>query len=65
MNKVVIQKGFCPTQQRDYQVQIDYIDTSSLSGRSYTKGIGDCGYIRSGGICDVNCPIIAAAPNKI
>ena len=57
--------GYCPAQNKDFSVKIEYINSSDLQNRSYTKGIATCNYASYGGACDGNCPIINSAPEEI
>lgn len=57
--------GYCPTQKKEYSISLEYVDTSDLDGKSYTKGIATCDYASYGGQCDGNCPIIDSAPENL
>lgn len=49
--------GYCPAQDKDYTISVDYIDTSDLSQKSYAKGIAHCDYNIYGDKCDSSkCP---------
>lgn len=58
--------GYCPAQDKDYTISVDYIDTSDLSQKSYAKGIAHCDYNIYGDKCDSSkCPIIKSAPQNL
>lgn len=65
MNKRKTFTGFCPAQNKDFSVTIDYINSSTLEKQSYTKGLATCSYASYGGKCDCKCPIIDSAPQEI
>ena len=61
--------GFCPAQNKDYSITVEYIDVTSLNDtqrRRYEKGMAECRYNMFGDKCDSNkCPIIAQAPETL
>lgn len=58
--------GVCPVQNKEYSIQIDYIDTSDLESTSYAKGLASCDYNKFGDKCNASkCPIINSAPDII
>lgn len=55
--------GFCPTQQKDYTIDVSYLDASSLEETQYVKGIFHCEHNLFGDKCNGNeCPIYKNAP---
>lgn len=54
--------GFCPTQQKEYSISIEYLSSSTLSSKQYIRGLADCDYRRENGCAQANCPIYASAP---
>lgn len=57
--------GYCPTQDKEFSVTVEYIDSSTLQKKSYTKGLATCKYASYGGECNCECPIIDSAPNNL
>lgn len=59
--------GYCPTQQKNYTVDISYLDASDLSGRQYIKSTAVCEYIKYGNECTMikQCPLYSKAPEVI
>lgn len=58
--------GVCPTQEKQYSVLVNYIDSSTFEGKQYTKGRTTCDYIKYGGECKFfQCPIANTAPEKL
>ena len=60
--------GYCPAQNKDYNISIEYIETTSLNDtrRRYEKGMATCKHNMFGDKCDANkCPIIAQAPETL
>ena len=58
--------GFCPTQQKNYSIDITYINASDLEGTQYVKGTFRCEYDLFGDKCNENdCPIYKQAPDNI
>jgi hypothetical protein len=60
-------KGFCPTQNKDYSVTVDYIDATTLTQKAAVKGLAKCEFNKYGDACPIakNCPIIRSAPEAI
>lgn len=54
--------GFCPTQQKEYSISIEYLPSSTLSSSQYIRGLADCDYRRESGCAQPNCPIYDDAP---
>lgn len=55
--------GFCPTQQKDYTIDVDYENASSLDGKQFVKGRFRCDYDLFGDKCNGNnCPIYKTTP---
>lgn len=55
--------GFCPTQQKDYTIDVSYLDSSTMEEKQYTKGTFRCEYDLFGDKCNGNdCPIYESAP---
>lgn len=57
--------GYCPTQDKNVSVVIEYIDASTLQKKSYIKGLATCTYASYGGECNCDCPIIDSAPQNL
>lgn len=54
--------GFCPTQNKEYSINVTYLDTSDSSGKSCIKGRFCCEYNKFNDKCNGNtCPIYASA----
>ena len=68
MNKYEAFTGFCPTQQKTYDVQVEYVDATSYAdaSRVFKKGNVVCDYCRQGNLCDFeyDCPAIKDAPSR-
>ena len=59
--------GFCPTLEKDYSVDVEYVDASTMGNENYyIQGLIDCHH-NSLNACPVfsDCPIIAKAPKEI
>lgn len=55
--------GFCPAQQRDYTIDVSYLDASTLESRQFVKGTFRCEHNLFGDKCNGNdCPIYESAP---
>lgn len=55
--------GYCPAQQRNYSINVSYIDASTLSQRQFIKGTYRCEHNLFGDKCNGNeCPIYKSAP---
>lgn len=62
----VPRKGFCPTlNQEEYNRTVAYVENFSLNEKMYEKGVSTCPFVKSGGKCDIVCPIDASAPLKV
>ncbi len=58
----MIVTGFCPAQQKDYSIDVSYVDASTLSERCYVKGTFRCEHNLFGDKCNGNeCPIYKSA----
>lgn len=58
--------GFCPTQNKDYSIRVNYINVSTTERFEYAKGIASCDYTSCGNDCDLpRCPIASNAPESI
>lgn len=58
--------GYCPTQDKEYSIVVEYLDTSDLNQRSYCKGRASCNFNRHGDKCDASkCPILKSAPQNL
>ena len=58
--------GFCPTQKKDYAIDVSYIYSSTMEETQYTKGTFRCEYDLFGDKCNGNnCPIYKTAPEHI
>ena len=68
MNRKVAVNGFCPMQNKDFAITIEYLDTSTYNqlGKSYIKGMFACEYTYRNE-CPLSniCPIYNEAPNEI
>lgn len=60
-----IKSGFCPTQQKEYSISIEYLPSSNLSSRKYVRGLADCEYRKKNGCAQTSCPIYASAPETM
>lgn len=70
MNKQVLIPGFCPNQNKDYNISITYLENKSLSQTRtpYIKGLMSCDYVSiQHNICPLanDCPIYKNAPAEI
>lgn len=55
-------QGFCPTQGKDYTIDVSYLDASD-DEELYLKGTFRCEYNLSGDKCNGNkCPLYASTP---
>ena len=52
--------GVCPTQNKNFQVVVTYVD----NGFEYEKGTFRCEYTKYGGTCNISnsCPIYQRTP---
>lgn len=58
--------GFCPSQNKDYSVNVCYINASTTENTQYIKGRGICDYTKCGNDCNLpQCPIASNAPESI
>lgn len=58
--------GFCPTQNKQYTISVDYMDFSTLDGRVHKKHLATCDFVKRGEKCEISkCPIIKSAPDRI
>lgn len=59
--------GFCPTQNKEYSITIDYVDASSYCETCYEKGTFKCDYNIYGDKCSISssCPLYSSAPREI
>lgn len=68
LKRVVIIKGFCPTQNSDYRIKVTYIDASDFENQnSYDRGTCKCDYIafaQNDCLIKSNCPILEKAPKQ-
>lgn len=64
MNKRFSVSGFCPTQNKNFAVSIEYLDTGI--DNTYIKGMFACEYTYRNE-CPLSniCPIYNEAPNEI
>jgi hypothetical protein len=62
-------KGYCPTQGQEFSIDVNYIESTSITSntRTYNKGLSVCDYLKNGNDCPVkdSCPLIESAPNSI
>lgn len=65
MNRIKRVSGYCPEQEKEYTVEITYVDTSTLETTEWVKGVADCRYNRLG-TCQhaKSCPIVTSAPPR-
>ncbi len=67
MNKTVTISGFCPTQNKNYSIDVTYLDVSDFQHpHRYIQSLADCVY-GSFGNCPImnECPLRAKAPKEI
>lgn len=57
--------GYCPTQDKEFSVTIEYLDASTSQKKSYIKGLVTCKYASYGGECNCDCPITDSAPQNL
>ena len=59
--------GYCPTQNKQYSVSVNYIDVSDFEEpKQYVKGLASCKFLQSGNQCFVDkCPLIDLAPEHL
>ena len=58
----IIRTGYCPFKAKKASINIDYIDSSDLNNRSFTKGRFSCDTEE----CKANnCPIWQKSPSVI
>jgi hypothetical protein len=64
MNKSLIFSGFCPTLKKNYSIEVEYIDVSSLgSPNNFIQGLCTCNHHALNDCSLANeCPIKAQAP---
>ena len=57
--------GYCPKQNKEYEVCVNYVDASNMNRTIYIKGLGECDYASRYG-CEIHpCPIMESAPKEI
>ena len=55
MRYTVTVEGFCPTQGKEYSIEVDYIESSGFKqATTYKKGLMTCDFIAFG---DNDCPL--------
>lgn len=55
--------GFCPTQNKNYSINVSYFDASTFESEQYIKGTFRCEHNLFGDKCNgKNCPIYESAP---
>lgn len=64
MPKSVTVNGYCPTQDKDFSISVDYISTRNLHQTKFTKGLMTCEFASFGGECDIECPLYESTPEK-
>lgn len=57
--------GYCPIQNKDYRISIDYLDASTLTQSRFIKGRYSCDFNRFGNKCSGTCPIYEEAPDTL
>lgn len=58
-------KGYCPAQDKQYTIDVTYLDASTLEKREFIKGQFYCDYNVFGDKCNGNnCPIYKNAPER-
>lgn len=46
MDKIIKVTGYCPTQNKEYFVNIKYLDASTHITKKYIHGLSECEYIK-------------------
>ncbi|WP_147403681.1 hypothetical protein [Roseburia sp. AM59-24XD] len=56
--------GYCPTQGKNYSIDVSYIDASTFDGKQFIKGQAYCNYTAQCNPCNRSndCPIYKNAP---
>lgn len=65
MSKSQAITGYCPTQDKDFSVSVNYIPHTDLQTIHYSKGRMTCNYASFGGKCSIECPLYKSAPENI
>jgi len=66
MNQTLTFDGFCPEQNKEYTVSVNYINSSTLTENKLIRGLAKCDYASSRGCSYIdNCPILKLAPKEI
>lgn len=66
MDKIIKVTGYCPTQNKEYFVNIKYLDASTHITKKYIHGLSECEYIKFNKCdCVSNCPIINSSPTEL
>lgn len=68
MNRKVAVNGFCPMQNKDFAITIEYLDTNTYNqlGKSYIKGMFACSYTYQNKCSFADdCPIYKDVPDEI
>lgn len=64
MRKLI--SGYCPVQDKEYSVSINYIDSSTLKKKAWIKGTYFCEYNKFGDRCNEHeCPIYKLSPEEL
>lgn len=59
-------EGFCPTQQKDYSIDVFYKEVSNTKEKRFVKNGSQCEYDLFGDKCHIDdCPIYESAPEYI
>lgn len=66
MTKAFVFKGYCPEQNNEVSLSIDYLDASTLNEKKFIRGLAKCEYASLHNCSQMNnCPIINSAPEKL
>lgn len=58
--------GYCPVQDEEYTISVNYIDASTLKERVCIKGTYYCEYNKYGDQCnEQECPIYKLSPEVL
>lgn len=66
MNQTLSFSGYCPEQDKDYSVNVTYLDASTFSGKAFIRGPVKCEYAAFHECSHSDdCPIIKSAPENL
>ena len=65
MNRTFAFKGYCPEQDKEYAISVNYLDASTMTENKLIRGTAKCTYAISHGCNQIDtCPILKSAPEE-